>query len=211
MPDPMNERVMVVPSRLLDEIGRFQGFCREVERYLPLLLDKRQISFRARSQMEEDPNFKQIIPYCILRSKGSVFRYTRGKRMGEKRLHALESIGVGGHISLSDDRPLIASTSDTYFEAMRRELEEEVIIESPFQERPVGLINDDSTPVGQVHLGIVHLLDLKEPFVRRRESALAQAGFVPLAEIEAGRHRLETWSQVCLDALLSAPSSGSSG
>src|SRR5216117_3004275 len=97
MPDPMNERVMVVPSRLLDEIGQFQGFFPEVDRYLPVLLEKQHISFRPRSQMESDPNFKQIIPYCVLCSKGAVFRYTRGKKMGEKRLHALESIGVGGH------------------------------------------------------------------------------------------------------------------
>src|SRR5262249_30885397 len=99
MPDPMSERVMVVPSRLLDELGRFQGFWNQPERHLAVLLDKRHIRFSPRSQMEEDPSYKQIIPYCILRSGEWVFRYTRGKKMGERRLHALESIGVGGHIS----------------------------------------------------------------------------------------------------------------
>src|SRR5437870_1718393 len=132
MPDPMSERVMVVHSQLLDELGRFQGFCHEVDRYLEALLDKRHISFRARREMEEDPAFKQIIPYCILRSNNSVFRYTRGKKMGEKRLHALESIGVGGHISLADDRPLIGGAVVTYGESMHRELGEEVVIETQF-------------------------------------------------------------------------------
>ena len=206
MPDPMNERVMVVPAGLLDEIGRFQGFSREVGRYLAVLLDKRNISFRPRSQMEFDPSFKQIIPYCILRSQGAVFRYTRGKKMGEKRLHALESIGVGGHISLADDRPLIGGAELTYEEAMHRELAEEVVINSPVQEQCVGLINDDSTPVGQVHLGIVHLLDLAEPRVERRESALTQAGFVSAEELRAGRDRMETWSQFCMDALFGSGS-----
>ena len=201
MPDPMTERVMVVPARLLDELGRFQGFCCDAERYLSVLLDKQHVSFRPRSQMEDDPSFKQLIPYCILCSRGTVFRYTRGKKMGEKRLHALESIGVGGHISLSDDRPLIGGANVTYTEAMHRELDEEVIIESPFQERCAGLINDDGTPVGQVHLGIVHAFELAEPRVRRREAALTQAGFVGVSELRSGRDRLESWSQFCLDAL----------
>ena len=130
MPDPMNERVMVVPARRLDELGRFQGFCTDVDRYLAVLLDHQNVSFRPRSEMEDDPSFKQIIPYCILCCRGEVFRYTRGKKMGEKRLHALESIGVGGHISLADERPLIGGADLTYVEAMHRELDEEVIIES---------------------------------------------------------------------------------
>jgi predicted NUDIX family phosphoesterase len=201
MPDPMNERVMVVPARLLDELGRFQGFRSDAERYLSVLLDKEHISFRPRSQMEDDQSFKQIIPYCILRSGGTVFRYTRGKKMGEKRLHALESIGVGGHISLTDDRPLIGGAEQTYQEAMHRELDEEVIIETQYREQCVGLINDDSTPVGQVHLGIVHLFDLDQPRVRRRESGLTQSGFVSLDELRSGRDRLETWSQISLDNL----------
>ena len=201
MPEPETERVMVIPAQLLDELGRFQGFCREVERYVAALLRGNHISYRVRREMEDNPQFKQIIPYCILHCSGTVFRYTRGKQMGERRLHALESIGVGGHISLADDRPLLGGTGETYLTAMQRELEEEVVIESPYDEQCVGLINDDSTPVGQVHLGIVHLLELAEPRVRRRERALAQAGFVPLGQLRARRDRLETWSQFCLDAI----------
>lgn len=204
MPDPMDERVMVVASELLDQLGRFQGFCPDVDKYLPVLLDKRNISFRPRGQMEEDPAFKQIIPYCVLRHSNEVFRYTRGKKMGEKRLHALESIGVGGHISAVDDRPLIGGADLTYAEAMHRELDEEVIIGGSYREQCIGMINDDSTPVGTVHLGVVHLFDLETPDVRRRESALAQAGFVPIAELKRNRERLETWSQICLDSLLSS-------
>jgi predicted NUDIX family phosphoesterase len=201
MSEVMDERVMVVPAAVFAELGRFQGFCRDVDRYLPVLLDKRNISFRPRSQMEDDPSFKQIIPYCVLRHGDMVFRYTRGKKMGEKRLHALESIGVGGHISASDDRPLIGGTDATYDEAMHRELDEEVIVDSPYRERCVGLINDDSTPVGRVHLGVVHLFDLDAPQVRRRETSLTQAGFVRIAELHSNPERLETWSQICMESL----------
>ncbi len=192
---------MVVPAEVLDNLGRFQGFCPDVPRYLDAVIDKRQVSFRPRAQMEEDPRFKQIIPYCVLACGRSVFRYTRGKRMGEKRLHALESIGVGGHIALGDDRPLLGGTEETYRDAMQRELNEEIHIETRYRERCVGLINDDSTPVGQVHLGVVHLFELDEPNVRRREQGLTQAGFVTLDDLCAGRARLETWSQFCLDAI----------
>ena len=83
---------------------------------------------------------------------------------------------------------------------MRRELEEEVFIDTPYRERCVGLINDDNSEVGRVHLGVVHLIEVDRPAVRGRESDLVEAGFRSIAAIRAGRERLETWSQICLDA-----------
>ena len=201
MPEPMSERVMVIPASILDELGRFQGFQSDVDRYASRMFDPTNISYLPRNEVEEDPSYKQIIPYCILCFGDSVFRYTRGKRMGEKRLHALESIGVGGHISQDDDRPLLGGAESTYAEAMMRELEEEVIIGSKYTQDCVGMINDDSTPVGQVHLGMVHRFDLVEPNVRRREQGLTQAGFVSVGELWSGKERLENWSQFCLEAV----------
>lgn len=195
-----DENVMVVEARLLDELGRFQGFCADVDRYLKVLLDPRHTKFIPRDQAEEDPSYKQLIPYCILRSGNLVFRYRRGRQQGERRLHDLESIGVGGHISV-DDRNLFNLGSVPYTDAMFRELAEEVEIDSPYQQRIVGLINDDSTEVGRVHLGIVHLFDLERPAVRPREAGLKDADFVPLSVLRLHRHRLESWSQYCLDAL----------
>ena len=125
-----------------------------------------------------------------------VFHYTRGK--GAYRGPAcgrLRSIGVGGHIS-ADDANLFESP---YREAMFREVAEEVCLESAYEERCLGLINDDSTPVGQVHLGIVHVFELAEPKVRRRERRLTRAGFAPIAELREQREEFETWSQFVLD------------
>ncbi len=62
---------------------------------------------------------------------------------------------------------------------MRRELDEEVVIDTPYTETIVGLINDDETPVGQVHLGVVHLCDVEQPNVRPREADILDAGFRP--------------------------------
>lgn len=194
------ERVLVVPSEALDRLGRFQGFSGEAERYLGGLLTPELAQFRPRSEVEDDPSFKQIIPYVIFRSGNSVFCYTRGRSQGESRLHRLRSLGVGGHVEEADadGRP----TLDAYEMAMRRELDEEVEVASPGRVRRLGLINDDATPVGRVHLGVVHLYELDRPEVTPRESGLADAEFVEVAGLLDGRGRFETWSQICIDAFL---------
>ena len=190
-----DERVLVAPTALFHEIGVFHGFTPRVEEYLTRLLDSKNLSYRTRAEVETDPSFKQIIPYVVLRCSGQIFHYTRGKRATESRLQALRSIGVGGHIS-ADDATLFDSP---YREAMFREVAEEVRLETDYTERCVGLINDDSTPVGQVHLGIVHVFELQQPKVERREQALTRAGFASVAELRAQREEFETWSQFLLD------------
>jgi predicted NUDIX family phosphoesterase len=190
-----DERVLVVPTALFHEIGVFYGFTPRVKEYLTRLLDPKNLSYRPRAEVETDPSFKQIIPYVVLRYSGQIFHYTRGKRATEIRLQALRSIGVGGHIS-ADDATLFDSP---YREAMFREVAEEVRLETAYTERCVGLINDDSMPVGQVHLGIVHVFELQQPKVERREQALTRAGFASVAELRAQREEFETWSQFLLD------------
>jgi predicted NUDIX family phosphoesterase len=198
MADKFAELVLVVPTAVFHEIGVFQGFSPHVEKYLSGLLDPRHVSYRPRAQMEEDPSFKQLIPYVVLKWRDQAFHYTRGKKATEARLQALRSIGVGGHIS-ADDQGLFESP---YREAMFREVNEEVRLDATYTERCIGLINDDSTPVGQVHLGVIHVFDLKEPKVERREAVLTRAGFAPLAELRSQRDEFETWSQFLLDQSL---------
>jgi predicted NUDIX family phosphoesterase len=190
----VSERVLVVPTAVLHEAGLFHGFRDDVARYLPLLLDATKLRYMPRDEAETDPTFKQLIPYVVLRHAGKVFHYTRGGG-GEKRLHAKRSIGIGGHISLEDG----GSSRDAYRTGMLRELAEEVALEGEYTERCFGLINDDRTPVGQVHLGIVHVLDLSSPVVRSREEALVARGFAPVADLRKDREVFETWSQFLLD------------
>ena len=177
------EQVLVVPTELFHRLGHFQGFSRDTDKYLEELLSPEHTSYRPRSEMEEDPNFKQLIPYVIFRytdKDGGVhlFCYTRGKGQGESRLHAKQSIGIGGHIS-SDD----AADVNPYDEGMRRELDEEVAIDTPYQSACVGLLNDDENEVGRVHLGVVHIFDVEEPNVSPREDEIIDAGFRPVQEI----------------------------
>lgn len=188
------EHVMVVPTLLFHELGHFQGYTEHVDRYLSTLLDPSYTSYRPRNEVEDDPSYKQLIPYCIFRHEGRVFHYRRGTEQGEGRLHSKRSVGIGGHIS-SDDHQ---ETGCTYTEAMRREIAEEVFVESEFTERCVGLINDDETDVGRVHLGIVHIFDLAAPRVRPREASLIETGFAEPAQLLQDLEQFETWSQICL-------------
>lgn len=201
---PLAERVLVVPSAELDRLGRFQGFSPEADRYLSALLGPGLATFRPRAEVEDDPAFKQIIPYVVFRAGGSVFCYTRGKSGGEARLRRRRSLGVGGHVAEEDADG--RGTPDAYEMALRRELGEEVEIDGPGSLRRIGLINDDATPVGRVHLGVVHLYDLDRPAVRPREAALAEPGFVPLTRLRDDWDLFERWSQVCIDAFLVEPS-----
>lgn len=197
MPDKDAEQVLVIPTQVLVDAGLFQGFSPRTEHYLPRLLDSKHLCYLRRDRAEDDPSFKQLIPYVVLRWRDQLFNYVRGKRASETRLQALRSIGVGGHIN-----PIDTNLFDSpYRQAMLREVDEEVRLGTTYQERCLGLINDDSTPVGQVHLGIVHVFDLAQPNVERREQGLTKAGFTPLGELLEARAEFETWSQFVLDEM----------
>ncbi len=204
MDNPPNERVLVVPTELFHRLGYFQGFCHAAERYLDDLFRPENGSYRLRHEVERDPGFKQLIPYVIFRHVDAagwqtVFQYTRGTGQGEGRLHRKHSVGVGGHISLCDVSG--QRSGPAYEEGMRRELEEEVEVGSPYTMRCVGLINDDQTDVGRVHLGVVHLCDVEQPEVRPREPEILEAQFRPVEQILADLSGFETWSQICMRAL----------
>ena len=201
--DTSVEQILVVPTSVFRRLGHFQGFSSAADRYLPELLKPEHVSFRPRSEMEQDPSFKQLIPYCIFRHRSAdgtvtVFEYTRGTGQGEGRLHRKRSIGIGGHISADD---VMGGDGNPYLVGMQRELDEEVVIDSPFRQRCVGLINDDETDVGRVHLGIVHVFDVERPAVAPRESELISCGFRPIESLLADTAGFETWSSICLTAI----------
>ena len=203
----LEEHVLVVPTELFHDLGHFQGFSPDVGRYLRPLLDSGRVEYRPRAAMEEDPSFKQLIPYVVFRytdAEGSVqvFSYERGGGGGEARLRAKRSIGVGGHISTVDHEATASNDGDVYDAGLRRELAEEVRINTSYTDRQAGLINDDETPVGRVHLGVVHVFDLETPRVEPAEAELADARFLPADEVLADLDRYESWSQIAARALL---------
>jgi predicted NUDIX family phosphoesterase len=195
--DKSHERVLGLPSERLRKARPLQGFRPFDPALFAFLLDPAHLEYRPRAEAETDSSFKQLIPYVVLRHGSNLFHYTRGKSGAEARLRALRSVGVGGHISAGED----AAFADPYRAGMLRELCEELDVACAYRETMLGLINDDSTPVGQVHLGVVHLLDLETPAVTPRESAIAAAGFAPLEALQTQAAQFESWSQFVLAAL----------
>lgn len=197
--DKSNERVLVIPEQRLQVAGAFTGFRPFDDQFLRTLLEPAFLSYRPRGEVETDPSFKQLIPYVVLHWAGQIFQYTRGQAGGEKRLQSLRSIGIGGHINEEDGTP----TAEPYQTGMRRELYEEVAITAPYRERYLGFIFDPSTPVGEVHLGIVHWLDLEQPLAKPREEAIHKAGFRPVRDLIQQISEFETWSQLVLEEIAS--------
>ncbi|MHC4445214.1 MAG: hypothetical protein ACYTF1_06935 [Planctomycetota bacterium] len=197
------EQVLVVERKVLEQAGMFQGLTFEVDRYFDQLFVPGVPRFMPRPQAEEDPNYKQLIPYVIITYDGKYLSYVRGKRAGETRLTGNRSIGIGGHINPADDMPLFNTDyREAYLTAVQREVAEEVTIEAGYTDRVVALLNDDSNEVGQVHLGIVHCWTLDSPAVNKREQMITQMTFMSPAELQEVRDSMETWSSLCLDGLI---------
>ena len=204
------EDILVIPTKAFHDAGYFQGFSLLKEEFIRGLLTEENVSFRRRADMEGNPSYKQLIPYMIIRytepdGTQKLFRYVRGKGMGEGRLHEKHSVGVGGHISTEDVQSQGGSANSKGWEAyhlgMLRELSEEVEMSTPYKATCVGLINDDLTEVGKVHLGVVHILDVETPDVAAKETDLLRSGFVPVEELMKDLDLFESWSSISLKAL----------
>lgn len=199
-----NENILVVDTALFYRLGWFQGFSSEVRKYQDTLLAPENIHFQKRGLAENNVDYKQLIPYMLISwtdSQGEtfLFTYVRGKGQGESRLHSRLSIGVGGHIN---DGDLVRGSSDLYQQGMFREFHEEVTVSTTYKEKCIGMINDDRTEVGKVHLGIVHRFDLAEPKVTANEKDLLESGFRSVAELmTVPEESFETWSWIVLNAL----------
>ena len=198
--NPPEENVLVIKRSLFDQLGSFHGLNFEPEKYLSAILSRANNFFLERARAENDPGHKQIIPYVLIAHRDQVLHYIRGKKAGEQRLVAKGSIGIGGHMNESDES-LFALDQAAYRAGVEREVGEEIKIDAPFEDRIVALLNDDTTEVGRVHLGIVHVFRLREPRVEKREAMITNLAFLDKQELLAKRDSLETWSQICLDSL----------
>ena len=196
------EHVLVFERKLLDELGPFQGLAFEVRPYLRAIFQPGALRFIPRGDAENNPDYKQLIPYVIMTCAGRYLSYIRGKRAGEARLAGNRSIGIGGHINPADEVPLFDSDfRRPYLAALEREIDEEVSLQADHSDRIVALLNDDSNEVGRVHLGIVHLWMLQSDSVTRKEQMITQMSFLALDRLRGLRDSMETWSRICLDAL----------
>jgi len=192
------ERVLCFERRLFEQIGVFQGLSLEVDKYLPVVTSSAELVYRNRSEAEQDKRYKQLIPYVLIICNGKILRYRRGRGGQETRLHGLYSVGIGGHISDQDHG--LFSTGIGYEEGMRRELMEEVAIDE-VRATAVAVINDDSTEVGCVHFGVVHVMHVADETVAGRRSGIVGPEFISFADAVKDLSAYESWSRFCLEHL----------
>ena len=190
MGDP-EEQVLVVPRASIVPGDGWLGVRRDgIEAALDAI--GRDGFFMRRGDAEEDPTHKQIIPYLVLRDGERWFLMRRTKAGGDARLHDLWSIGVGGHLNPGDG---------DVEGGLRREWAEEVVAGFEPEFEPVGLLNDDTTPVGAVHIGIVFVADAGGRPVEIRETDKLTGSFATTDQVAAVRDSMETWSRLVFDAL----------
>jgi len=197
------EKVLVIKRAALNEDALFHGLNFQPHTLLQRIFTPGNLTFIPRPDAENDPSYKQIIPYVIMSCNDKILSYVRGKRAGETRLVGNRSIGIGGHINPIDDQIPLFGTDyrDVYLTALAREIEEEVHVAANHTDNIVALLNDDSNPVGQVHLGIVHHWKLESEDVEKREQMITQMEFLTPAQLESAQPPLETWSALCLASI----------
>lgn len=188
----MSEQVMVVERETL---APYLVECGIVSEHADAILDAITDLhfFIDRPTAEISPQYKQIIPYVLIRHQNEYFLLQRTPKQTEARLHHKLSLGIGGHIN--PDTPDL-------FDGLQKELEEEVEVVGDYDLTFAGILNDDTTDVGRVHLGAVYILDAHQRDVRVRETHKMSGRWVPRAELAAHREAMESWSQIAYDALI---------
>lgn len=197
------ERVLAVEAAGLFADGRFQGCLAGAERYLEYLFEPRHGRYLERRRAEEDPEWKQVIPYVLLHHAGRLLSYQRGQASSEARLRAQASVGWGGHIQPEDVSLFAPAGLASYRRAVERELREELSWPegTRLSDRIVGLLNDDSLPVGRVHIGVVHIWEMGSAEAEKRERKIVAPRWLKPEELRQPEiyERLETWSRFCVD------------
>jgi len=185
------ERVLVVPRDAIVPAPGWTGV-RRAGMVEALDAVAREGVFVDRAIAEEDRTHKQVIPYVVLRDGDRWFLMRRTRAGGDARLHDLWSIGVGGHLNPGDGD--VAG-------GLRREWAEELVAGFVPEFAPIGLLNDDTTPVGSVHVGIVFTADAAGRPVEIRETDKLTGAFATTDEVAAVVDAMESWSRLVFEAL----------
>lgn len=188
-----DEKVLVVKREKLFPIGAWQGLqAVNGQQYLAIINEHKQ--FLPRQDMEINPAYKQIIPYLIFKFGSQYFLMQRQAKSTDQRLKSKYSLGIGGHIRLED------MESTDIIGWARREFEEEVTYSGTYQVRSLGILNDDSDAVGQVHAGYVFLLEGDSSNIAVKEE-LKSGKLMTLDECKAHYDAMENWSKIVFDFL----------
>jgi predicted NUDIX family phosphoesterase len=189
-----DEMILVVKrADIFSSFPVWHGLAQEpLEHCLETIKTKKE--FQPRSVMETDPTYKQIIPYLIFNHEDGYFLMQRQGNASEQRLKNKYSLGIGGHIRLED------MSSDSIFEWAKREFHEEVNYAGDLQIETVGILNDDTNAVGQVHIGLVLLLKGNNSHISVK-SELKSGTLLTLQELQPFVEHMESWSQMVYEKL----------
>jgi predicted NUDIX family phosphoesterase len=192
----LQEKVLVVPSEIINSLCP-KAFSRNTEGVTAAAVKNAQ--FLARSTAETDFNFKQIIPYVLVRHENRYVLMRRTTKQTEARLHDKYSIGVGGHIN---DQDMAKGIENIIHHGMRREIEEEMTIKNEQSCELVGVINDNSSEVSKVHMGLVYILTTGSPDFEIAEKDKYTANWATVEEMLSVYDKMESWTQIVYDNLL---------
>lgn len=196
MAGPFTEHVLCVRRDDVFPDGAWHGFVDQGLEQVQRIL-RGDSFFMPRSEVEDDPTYQQIIPYLVFRHRARYLLTHRLKASSEKRLRQLYSLGIGGHINPGD-----LEHGDPIADGLKREWEEEVEYGGEFQATLLGLINDDSSPVSKVHLGVVFLVDGDSPDIQIRETDKLSGELLTLEQMRIFYLAMESWSQIVYDRLV---------
>ncbi len=158
--------------------------------------------FRERSELEEDPFFKQIIPYAIISYRDSYYLFKRTSGQTEKRLHNKSTLGAGGHMNPSDT----AEPDEQYLiDELKRELFEEVnLINGCLIEdiEFIGFINDDTIPVGRAHIGLLYNIHVSNKEIYINETDKMTAEWIDKSILAKFYRGMETWTKIVFDSYI---------
>ncbi len=189
-----NENILVVKREKLFPNTAFQGLVATAQPMLEIINQEKE--FKPRPQMEEDPNYKQIIPYLLFKYQDRYFLMQRKATSTDQRLKNKYTLGIGGHMRQED-----MSEHSTIFDWGNREFHEEIDYTGTLKITTLGILNDDSNAVGQVHLGLVLLLEGDCSDIKIR-SELKSGQLLTAQELLTYYDDMETWSQIIFDAIL---------
>lgn len=188
------EQVLVVKREIIEKyISGVNGIIKENTQELFELI-RQNCEFMPRPEAEERPDYKQIIPYVILRRGDMIFTTARLSKGGEARLHGKLSVGVGGHINPCDDE------GDMLLNGLWREIDEEVSVEKSGELISCGFINDDSNSVGSVHLGALFTLEVKGE-VSVKETEKLEGFWMTKPALMEEYERMESWTQIAMEVI----------
>ena len=194
------EYVLGISARLLRDHGVGQGFSAGRFRLDEML---GHAELRPRHEVENDPTWKHFASYAVVCAGGRVLSYQRTTAGGETRLHGLRSIGIGGHVNTEDGALSERWDEAALDTAALRELHEEIVVPGEYRMDFIGFVNDDSNPVGRVHVGLVYRCELTTADRSvARETALADCRMLTRRELADGRDLYETWSRFLIDHAL---------